>query len=98
MLDIGKQLLVQHRHEKKKSRYDLLSLLLRANSADDIPGSQRLSDEEVIARRLLAIMERRWMDAHQSRQKYRHPLWRDTRPPGKPINSQKGAQLIFIKT
>jgi hypothetical protein len=35
--------------EQSRSR-DLLSLLLRANTAKDISASQRLSDEEVLAR------------------------------------------------
>lgn len=34
--------------EKGRSR-DLLSLLVRANTAKDIPASQRLSDEDVLA-------------------------------------------------
>ena len=32
---------------------DLLSLLIKANMATDIPESQRLSDDEILARRLL---------------------------------------------
>lgn len=38
--------------EKGRSR-DLLSLLVRANTAKDLPASQRLSDEDVLARELL---------------------------------------------
>lgn len=56
---IGKQLLSERKtalaHGEKmektswKSR-DLLSLLLRANMATDLPESQRMTDEDVLAR------------------------------------------------
>ncbi|KAJ7640464.1 cytochrome P450 [Mycena polygramma] len=56
MFRIGRQLLQESKNEmaengtfeKGRSR-DLLSLLVRANTAKDIPASQRLSDEEVLA-------------------------------------------------
>ncbi|KAF7328914.1 hypothetical protein MVEN_02521200 [Mycena venus] len=56
MMKIGRQLLQESRKEmaedgtfeKGRSR-DLLSLLVRANTAKDISASQRLSDEEVLA-------------------------------------------------
>ncbi|KAJ6558119.1 cytochrome P450 monooxygenase [Mycena capillaripes] len=56
MIRIGRQLLQESRNEmaengtfeKGRSR-DLLSLLVRANTAKDIPASQRLSDEDVLA-------------------------------------------------
>jgi hypothetical protein len=38
--------------EKGHAR-DLLSLLVRANTSKDIPASQRLSDEDVLAREFL---------------------------------------------
>ncbi|KAF7361367.1 hypothetical protein MSAN_01169400 [Mycena sanguinolenta] len=54
MMRIGRQLLQDSRKEmvqsgeKSRSR-DLLSLLVRANTSKDIPASQRLSDEDVLA-------------------------------------------------
>ena len=38
--------------KKDLNERDLLTLLMRANIATDIQDSQRLSDEEVLARRL----------------------------------------------
>jgi hypothetical protein len=58
MMRIGRKLLQDSRNElaesgfeKSRSR-DLLSLLVRANTSQDIPASQRLSDEDVLARKL----------------------------------------------
>jgi hypothetical protein len=59
MRRIGLQLLQESKNEmaengtfeKGRSR-DLLSLLVRANTSKDIPASQRLSDEDVLAREL----------------------------------------------
>ncbi|KAJ7778746.1 cytochrome P450 [Mycena maculata] len=56
MMRIGRQLLQESKNEmaedwtfeKGRSR-DLLSLLVRANTAKDIPANQRLSDEDVLA-------------------------------------------------
>ena len=64
---IGKQLMVEKKaailaEARQKGREverkdvtdrDLLTLLIKANMATDIPESQRLSDEEVLARKLL---------------------------------------------
>jgi hypothetical protein len=60
MRRIGLQLLQESKNEimqngtseKGRSR-DLLSLLVRANTSKDLPASQRLSDEDVLARTLL---------------------------------------------
>ncbi|KAJ7123294.1 cytochrome P450 [Mycena crocata] len=56
MLRIGRQLLADSKREmaengtfEKGRARDLLSLLVRANTAKDIPSSQRLSDEDVLA-------------------------------------------------
>ena len=40
--------------QKELQGRDLLTLLLKANMATDIPDSQRLSDEDVLAREYLA--------------------------------------------
>ncbi|KAJ7334856.1 cytochrome P450 [Mycena albidolilacea] len=55
MMRIGRKLLQDSKNElaesgfeKSRSR-DLLSLLVRANTSQDIPASQRLSDEDVLA-------------------------------------------------
>ncbi len=53
MFRIGKQLLEERKRgsEKISSRgNDLLSLLVRANTATDIPEHQKMSDEDVISR------------------------------------------------
>jgi hypothetical protein len=58
MLRIGRQLLRESKSElaengtfeKSRSR-DLLSLLVRANTTKDIPASQQLSEEDVLARK-----------------------------------------------
>jgi cytochrome P450 len=58
MSDVGNQLLLEGKAAVKaaggdkdiSSHRDLLSLLLKANMAEDGPGKSRLSDEEVIAR------------------------------------------------
>ncbi|KAJ6510544.1 cytochrome P450 [Mycena sanguinolenta] len=54
MMRIGRQLLQDSRKEmaqsgEKSRARDLLSLLVRANTSKDIPASQRLSDEDVLA-------------------------------------------------
>ena len=38
---------------------DLLTLLLKANMADDIPEHQRLTDDEVLARKCIRLSNRR---------------------------------------
>ncbi|KAJ7016830.1 cytochrome P450 [Mycena alexandri] len=48
LLQDSKNEMVQNGTEKGRSR-DLLSLLVRANTAKDVPASQRLSDEDVLA-------------------------------------------------
>jgi hypothetical protein len=61
MYDIGHELLLDGKAAVKaaggdkdlSSRRDLFSLLLKANTAADVPGKSRLSDEEVIARKSL---------------------------------------------
>jgi hypothetical protein len=57
MFGIGKKLLDERKHEVLPSEkhgsargHDLLSILHRANTAEDVPDHQRLIDEEVIAR------------------------------------------------
>jgi hypothetical protein len=57
MMRIGRQLLAESKRyiaesgtfETGRAR-DLLNLLVRANTSKEIPASQRLSDEDVIAR------------------------------------------------
>jgi cytochrome P450 len=61
MMRIGRQLLAESKKEiaeggafqTARSR-DLLSLLVRANTSKDVPESQRLSDEDVLARECLS--------------------------------------------
>ncbi|KAJ7123213.1 cytochrome P450 [Mycena filopes] len=48
LLQDSKNEMVQNGTEKGRSR-DLLSLLVRANTAKDVPANQRLSDEDVLA-------------------------------------------------
>jgi hypothetical protein len=55
MAGIGNQLLRESKAQaagtgENKNGRDLLSLLVRANMATDIPESQRLSDQDVLAR------------------------------------------------
>ncbi|KAJ7262670.1 cytochrome P450 [Mycena haematopus] len=47
--DSSKEMAESGTFEKSRSRRDLLSLLVRANTSKDIPASQRLSDEDVLA-------------------------------------------------
>ena len=51
---IGAQLLNQTKEDnqgdKSSSRKDILSLLVRANSMQDLPEAQRMKDEDVMAR------------------------------------------------
>lgn len=49
LLQESKNEMAQNGTEKGRSR-DLLSLLVRANTSKDLPASQRLSDEDVLAR------------------------------------------------
>lgn len=61
MMRIGRKLLQDSKNEMAESgtfekgsgprSRDLLSLLVRANTAKDLPASQRLSDEDVLARK-----------------------------------------------
>lgn len=55
MKRVGDQLLTDSKsavndHKSSWTRRDLLSLLLRANMSTDLPPSQRMSDEDVLAR------------------------------------------------
>jgi hypothetical protein len=56
MARIGRDILRRNKNEMAENAFeqgrarDLLSLLVRANTAKDIPESQRLSEEEVLAR------------------------------------------------
>jgi hypothetical protein len=55
MARIGNQLLRESKAKvagtgEKASGRDLLSLLVRANTASDVPESQRMSDKDVLAR------------------------------------------------
>jgi len=55
MFQIGNQLLRESRAQavrtdEKGGGRDLLSLLVRANMATDLPESQRMSDRDVLAR------------------------------------------------
>jgi hypothetical protein len=57
---IGRQLLHESKKDMKTNENrrgrDLLSLLVRANTASELPPSQRLSDEDVLARERLYAM------------------------------------------
>jgi hypothetical protein len=61
---------------------DLLSLLVRANVATDIPESQRLSDDDAVARKLRYFVGEEY--AHQRHAAQRYPrFWlQDTKPQG----------------
>lgn len=58
---IGRELLVQNKYEILNSKAtsakqdfrkrDLLTCLMRANMADDLPEHQRMSDDDVLARK-----------------------------------------------
>lgn len=55
MARIGNQLLRESKAQaagtsEEQSSHDLLSLLVRANMATDVPESQRMSDKDVLAR------------------------------------------------
>lgn len=57
MTRVGMKLLAESKREiaehgtfETRRGRDLLSLLVRANTAKDIPASQQLSDEDVLAR------------------------------------------------
>jgi len=43
--------------KKAFKRRDLLSLLLRANMSTDLPPSQRMTDDDVLARKYLTIFK-----------------------------------------
>ena len=68
MARIGKQLLRDSKaaiaadekagdnfHKSAFKRRDLLSLLLRANMSTDVPPSQRMTDDDVLARKFLNL-------------------------------------------
>jgi cytochrome P450 len=62
MFGIGRKLLEERKNEissMKEHRHpgnNLLSLLLRANTGADVPEHQRLTDEEVVARKSQKII------------------------------------------
>jgi hypothetical protein len=49
---VGRELLDQSKAagEKSGTARDLLSVLVRANTSEDVPAHQRMSDEDVLAR------------------------------------------------
>jgi hypothetical protein len=57
-------------------RRDLLSLLVRANMSTDLPPSQRMSDEDVLARKYLGLhFQISHMDGHNFRIPYVPGCW-----------------------
>jgi hypothetical protein len=55
MLQIARKLLEEHKSDvfsnEKRTRASILSLLIHANTALDLPENQRMSDDEVVARK-----------------------------------------------
>ena len=58
LIDTGKQAVYQSSKagENSLKSKDLLTVLLRANMATDIPDNQRMSDEETLARTSLSLI------------------------------------------
>jgi len=57
-------------------RRDLLSLLVRANMSTDLPPSQRMSDDDVLARKYLCLhFQISHMDEHNFRIPYVLGCW-----------------------
>ena len=57
-------------------RRDLLSLLIRANMSTDLPPSQRMTDDEVLARKYLSLhFQISHMDEHNFRSPHVHGCW-----------------------
>ena len=91
MARIGKQLLRDSKaavvadeetggkvHVEKSTfeRRDLLSLLIRANMSTDLPPSQRMTDDEVLARKYLSLhFQISHMDEHNFRSPHVHGCW-----------------------
>jgi len=58
MFDAKRSINDNKEKDSSKQARDLLSLLVRANMATDLTGSQRLSDEDVLSRRTNYIPHR----------------------------------------
>ena len=65
LVGIGSNLLKQSKasyeeskHSKSPGRKDILSLLVQANTMEDLPVEQRMTDEEVLARMYKPILDR----------------------------------------
>ena len=62
MVRIGSYLLKQSKasyedkHSKSSGRKDILSLLVQANTIEDLPAEQRMTDEDVLARMYKPIL------------------------------------------
>jgi len=57
-------------------RCDLLSLLIRANISTNLPPSQRMTDDDVLARKCLRLhFQISHMDAHNFRNPHVHGCW-----------------------
>ena len=57
-------------------RRDLLSLLIRANMSTDLPPSQRMTDDEVRARKYFCLhFQISHMDEHNFRNPHVHGCW-----------------------
>ena len=57
-------------------RRDLLSLLLRANMSTDLPPSQRMTDDDVVARKYLCLhFQISHMDEHNLRSPHVPGCW-----------------------
>lgn len=67
---------------------DLLSLLVRANTATDLPESQRMSDKDVLARKPLMqnLLTRNFTDASKLAQRYRRSWWPATKRPAQRLH------------
>ncbi|KAI0920483.1 hypothetical protein AcW1_002208 [Taiwanofungus camphoratus] len=66
-------------NEKDLHTRDLLTLLIKANMATDIPESQRLSDKDMLARTSPITSDLYQYSLGINTQRSQHSLWRDTR-------------------
>lgn len=68
---------------EKRTGGDLLSVLVRANMATDLPESQRLSNRDVLARTCRPVVTSGRPHAHCGLQKFPPLSWPGTKLPGK---------------
>ena len=79
---------------------DLLTLLIKANLATDIPDDQKLTDEEVIARASYLSLDVSHILICECPQRFRRSLLLDTRPlaPLPPGVSTRSASVLSYRT